>query len=235
MSTIREQIISNIITEAENISTSVGYTVSLGTNVYRAVKNFDADPAIVIHPQPEKSERDYRICRNTMAIKLEGFKTFGSTNASEISEQILGDLIEFMTGTTYTMPFTSGGTKAIALGDTITGHTSSATAYVIATAVTGGTWAAGTAAGNFTLRRKKGDFTGENLDVGTITNIATTTGVISAAQSPITRVTNSLAIDIEYVSGGTDEYPEGAGETVGAYAIFNIVYETLFGNPYGQP
>lgn len=234
MSTIREQIIAAITTAAANILTTAGYNISLGTYAYRAAKNFDQDAAIVIFPQPETAERLFKVSRNVMPVKLEGFKAFGTTNASIIAEQILGDLIEFMTGTTYTLPFTSGGTHEIVVGETVTGHTSAATAYVVAVSLSSGSWAAGTAAGNLTLRRKKGDFSAENLDIGASLNVATTTGVISAAQSAITRVTNSLANDIAYVGGGTDDYPEGAGETVGAFALFNITYETKAGDPYNQ-
>lgn len=232
--TIREQIISAIITEAANILTANGYNISLGTNVFRAVKKFDASVALVVLPQPEESERiEYGAVLNIMPVKLEGFKD-ESTDHSKVSEQILGDLIEFMTASTFTMAYTSGGTYEIEIGDMITGAISGSTAYVCGVSLGFGTWAGGDAAGNLTLRRKDGNFTAENLNVGANNNVATVTGTVTTVNA-LTRVTGSLAQDIAYVSGGVDEPSDESATTAGAYAIFNIIYETLFGNPYGQP
>lgn len=231
--TIREQIISAIVTAAAGITTGNGYNVSLGTNVYRAVKSYDADSALVVLPQPETVERAHGIKMHNMPVRLEGFSDIGSSNHSEISEQILGDLIEFMTAPVFTLAFTSGS-EEVEVGDSITGATSGATAYVCGVSVSSGTWAGGDAAGNLTLRRKSGDFSNENLDVGGDVNVASTNGSISA-QNALARVTSDLADDIDYVDGGTDEPPDGSAVSAGTYAIFNVYYETMHGNPYGQP
>lgn len=72
--------------------------------------------------------------------------------------------------------FTSGGTTAIAIGDTITGATSGATAVVAKVVVTSGSWAAGTAAGYLTLSSQTGTFQAENLNIGATLDVATIAG-----------------------------------------------------------
>lgn len=74
------------------------------------------------------------------------------------------------------LPFTSGGTYQIQEGDTITGASSGATAVVTRVALASGTYAGGTAAGRITFATQTGAFTGENLDVGLNTNVATIAG-----------------------------------------------------------
>lgn len=62
--------------------------------------------------------------------------------------------------------FTSGGTREIVAGDTLTGATSTETAIVVSiSALTSGTWVGGDAAGTFTVRTQSGTFQSENLDV----------------------------------------------------------------------
>lgn len=68
----------------------------------------------------------------------------------------------------HQVAFTSGGTRAIVAGDTITGATSGETAIVTAVSdLSSGTWAGGDAAGTLTLRTKSGTFQSENLNVTT--------------------------------------------------------------------
>ena len=152
METIREQIIAAIVTAAADILVASGYNTGMGAHVFRAQSKIDPGslPAVVIWPQPETTERKYGMCINIMPVKLEGLAVYGSDNPSVISEQILGDLIIFMTG--------------------------------------------------------RGDH--------------------------ITRVTDDLATDIAYTGGGTETYPEGPEDVAGAFATFNIKYETEFGDPY---
>lgn len=76
----------------------------------------------------------------------------------------------------YELSFTSGGTTAIAEGDTITGATSAATGTVGRVILTSGTWAGGDAAGRLILTAQTGTFQAENLDVGASTNLATIAG-----------------------------------------------------------
>lgn len=78
------------------------------------------------------------------------------------------------------LAYTSGGTYVVAVGDTITGATSGATAVVTGVALASGTWAAGTAAGRFTFASQTGTFQAENLNVGANLNVATIAGNSSA-------------------------------------------------------
>ena len=71
------------------------------------------------------------------------------------------------------LAFTSGGTYEVVPGDVITGATSGATGIIRAVELTSGTWAGGNAAGNFYLASQTGTFQGENLDVRTNSNVAT--------------------------------------------------------------
>lgn len=68
---------------------------------------------------------------------------------------------------TREVAFTSGGTNEITEGETLTGATSGATAVVRRIQLTSGSWAAGTAAGWFTLSGQVGNFVAENLNAST--------------------------------------------------------------------
>ena len=52
------------------------------------------------------------------------------------------------------------------------------------------------------------------------------------AQGSANNVTDGLAGKIEYSAGGTDEYPEPGHDRVGVYAVYNIEYTTVTGDPY---
>lgn len=71
------------------------------------------------------------------------------------------------------MAFTSGGTYEIAIGNTITGATSAATAIVKNVVLTSGTWATGDAAGRLILSGKTGTFASESIKVGANADVAT--------------------------------------------------------------
>lgn len=235
MSTIREQIITAIESKLEECLVSKGYAVNSGSKVFRGLRPADPDnlPAISFFPGIETIVREYRKYALSMQLRVEGIALFGSSNPSVISEKILGDLIELITGKKWVVPYTSGGTYRIKPGDTVEGASSSATGYVESVSLSSGSWAGGTAAGNITIRRKSGTFESENIDVGSNSNVATTTGVLTY-QAAITTTTNSLARDIQYIEGGLEEYPEGGEKTVGASALFAIIYETETGNPFAQ-
>lgn len=74
--------------------------------------------------------------------------------------------------------FTSGGTNEPAVGETVTGLTSAATARIVGIALVSGTWAGGTATGVLFVDRVSGTFQAENLDH---TNGATDDLTIAAA------------------------------------------------------
>jgi len=74
------------------------------------------------------------------------------------------------------LPFTSGGVDDIAVGDTITGAVSGATAVITKVVLTSGTWAAGTAAGRLIFATQTGTFQAENLNIGVSLDVATIAG-----------------------------------------------------------
>ena len=75
---------------------------------------------------------------------------------------------------THFVPFTSGGTAAIEVGQQITGGTStSSTAYIVGVTLDEGTWAGGTGTGILWLNRVVGTFTGEVLDIGVDADVCT--------------------------------------------------------------
>lgn len=235
--TIREQILSAIETRLAEITTARGYNKALGASVFRARRNVDPDdlPCVVLFPRPEEASRQYGKDVCTMEVEVQALAKFGSSNVSEVAEQMLGDVIEIMTARKWTLDYDSGGVAEIEAGDTLTGATSSATAIVDAVTLDSGTWAGGDAAGTLTLRRKGGTFQDrENLNQsGGQANIGTVDGTASR-ETPETGVTDGLADDIRYIRGGGVEYPEGEEISVGTSAVFEIEYRVVPGNPYAQ-
>ena len=235
--TIREQIISAIETKLGQATTAKGYNVDFANNVFRAQKDLNPDqdlPGLVVWPMREESSREYGVDNHIMLVKIEGFKEYGNTNLSVVAELIFGDIIEVMTGQKWTLSFTSGGTYEPKAGDTITGADSGATAYLESVSISSGSWAVGTAAGSFAIRRKSGTFESENLNIDGNANAATTDGTITN-QNPVTTTTGGLADDIAYSAGGTEEYPEAGELVVASMAEFQIKYATIAGDPYQQP
>lgn len=229
MSTIREQIITAVVSKVAEIRQINGYNTDCGADVLRAIKLVDPNrlPVSAVWPQSEESVFEYGKMANTMHIRVEGLISFGASNPSEMSEKMLGDIIENILGIEWTLPFTTG-TSEISVGDTIIGVTSSATGFVCGVEIMSGTWAGGDAAGNLALRRLSGVFQNES-----ITDAAIQGGSISS-NSAIESTTNNLAESIIYTGGGTDEYPDNDNISVGLSANFNIKYITEIGNPYAQ-
>ena len=214
-----------------NILTANGYNTGCGATVLRAQKLVDPDslPLVAVWPQLEVATKQYgkQVC--AMQIKIEGLIEFGDTNPSVMAEKMLGDIIENILGIEWTLPFTDGDIE-IEVGDFVIGQTSEAIAYVSAVKVDTGTWGGSDAAGDLTLRRKTGTFQAENIEVG-VTQVAATTGNITAT-SAVENTTNSLAQSIEYIEGGTEEYPDDMNISVGVAGKFNIIYELNIGDPY---
>ena len=229
--TIREQIIVAVISKVAKVKKVNGYNTDCGSTVLRAGKLVAPDnlPLISIWPQPEESVREYGKMVCSMPLQIEGLIAYGNENPSVMAEAMLGDIIENILGIDWTLPFTTGSTE-IKVCDEVTG--ASATGYVCGVEVTSGTWAGGDAAGNLSIRRLSGTFQAENLKVSGAV-VAATTGSITA-ESAIKTTTDELAESIEYVGGGTDDYPEDGGIAVGLSAVFNFSYQINIGDPYNQ-
>ena len=103
--------------------------------------------------------------------------------------------------------FTSGGTYVTKIGDTITGATGAATAYVEAVVLESGSFAAGTAAGWLYLSNQVGTFQSENLDVGANSNVATiatdTHPIPAKGMEAVRAVVRIEDNDIRYATIGT--------------------------------
>jgi hypothetical protein len=234
--TIREQIISAIETKMAIIREDKGYQTECGKAVFRVKKEIDPDelPAVIIWPKSESATRQYKADNITMPVEVQGLQLFGDTNPSIISEKILGDLKEALMGRRWELEFTSGGTYQPQPGDEIEGASSGATAIVESIDLDSGSWAGGDAAGTLILRRLSGTFESENLDIGANSNIATTDATI-VYESSEESTAGDLVDDINYQSGGTDEYPDAEQVAVGASVLVNIIYQTVAGDPYSQP
>jgi len=111
-------------------------------------------------------------------------------------------------GAENNLVFTSGGTYQVLVGDTITGATSGATAIVeYVLPLTSGTWAGGTAAGQFELRYQSGTFQAENLNVGGNLNVATIAGNSTASNWNQAAYGHVLARNANNILWFHDAYP----------------------------
>ena len=231
--TIREQIIAAIETQLADIRTANGYRTECGANVHTVRSKLDPDelPAVVLWPKIETVGRRYNENHCTTAVEVEALSLLGSSDPVDVSEAMLADLIECLTGDTWALPFDSGATE-ISLGDTITGATSKATGYVISVSITSGSWVENDAVGTIALRRVAGEFQAENLKVSGAV-VAAATGA-PTGQSSIDAM-GGLIDDIAYAQGGTESYPQPGEISTGSQTTFSILYRTLAGDPYHQP
>lgn len=114
--------------------------------------------------------------------------------------------------------FTSGGTTEVQAGDTITGATSGATAYVQDVLLASGTWAGGDAAGFFLVHEDDlhGTFGSENVDLGSTGNVATVTAAQEHTVSIDTEVATETGNAAISAFAGTDAVARGftLGSTV---------------------
>ena len=103
--TIREQIISAVMTRLEEWSVANGFNYDCGTSIVRAIQQIEdtALPACVLWPQAEEVEERYgqNIC--IMVLKVEALADIGENNRSVVQEKLLGDLIRIMTDPTVSI------------------------------------------------------------------------------------------------------------------------------------
>lgn len=219
--TIRERIIQSIAARLAVISVANGYNTGMGTNVLRARRNPGPHelPCAVVWPQPETAQRRVggRVTLS-MPVRVEGIAAYGVSTPSVVAEKIMGDLVLCLTShvSAAISAFASGGTGLVTV--TSAGHGLSAGDEVRIS---------GTVSYNgvYTVSAP----TEDTFKIAA-TFVATGTGVWTA----IANVTEGLADDIAYESGGTDDYPNEEEGTVGASAVFAVTYKVLIGNPYSQ-
>lgn len=121
----------------------------------------------------------------------------------------------------YMLPFTAGGTTAIAVNDSVTGVTSSASATVLAVVVEGGAWATSDAAGYIVL----GDITGGPFVSGEDLNVsaayrAVTTGTVTTNGAGTDALHNTYLQAAIELRRSLITAPTGQGALRGAW-IFN--------------
>jgi len=232
---IRKQIINSIFAYSEIIRRNNAFLTDIGKNVYLARKSEWILPALILWPHVEEVTREYGKNNRIMRFRADGIVEIENEDIipSDLIEDILADLIEFLTGDNWVLSFESGGVNRPAVGDTVTGRTSGATGILQTWNKSSGEWQDGDAAGTFTIRRKVGTFEAENLDIGDETNLASTDGTISNL-SAVYLSTGDLADDIQYIQGGAEEYPDQGNQVAGCSATFVINYQTNIGNPYSQ-
>lgn len=233
--TIREQIVSAIATALGAVRTAAGYVTEAGATVYRARTAVDPDdaPFINVFAGREEAHLDpYGMSRQVMPVTVEAVIAFSGDTPEADEHALLGDILEAMAGTVWTLGYDTG-TAAIAAGDTITGATSGATAYVAGVTVSSGSWAGGDAAGTLTLRRMVKAFAdGEGLKKGGA--VAAKADGAAAGQHAVDRVCGGLAASIVYTGGGPVSRANLDDALTGVSAEFAVTYETVAGDPYGQ-
>lgn len=140
------------------------------------------------------------------------------TDADEVHSAFLG-------GDRYAIPFSGGGTTTIAVGDTITGATSGATAVVEQVLLYSGSWAGGDAAGFFIVSSVVGTFGSENVVVGSGTDDATVTVQVNHTVSIID--SGSGATDLALTTGNDalSKYVGSAGSAAKGFTIGSGIAE----------
>jgi hypothetical protein len=232
--TIRWQIISNIYSFMSRIRRSLAYRTEIGKNPYLLRRSPQAVPCIAVFPGREEVTREYKDSVLAMSVRVEGIVEVGDDDPVEVSELILADIIEGMTGQRWVLDYTSGGQNKPQVGDLVEGQESGAVGVMESYTTGTGAWADGDAEGTLILRRKIGEYVAEDLDIGSEINLATTDGSISHSSAEAL-VTGDLADDIVYLEGGIEEFPDSDQVVIGSSAMFNIIYRMISGNPYYQP
>lgn len=100
--TIREQIIGEIVTALEAVTTSEGYYTDIGLNVMRSMRKVDIlkdVPCIVVSAGQETvSKREYGKVFCNLPIEIEAVCAIDAfIGGAEIAEVMLGDLLKVLT------------------------------------------------------------------------------------------------------------------------------------------
>lgn len=231
MDTVREKIIQAIVTCLQGITIANGYNTDLGKDyVERAKPQWDENfvPAISVFPKVETMERKHGgAMLITIPVGVSGYNVFGAINPSVVAEKMLGDIIINILGPRFKFTFNTG-TNEIKAGDTITGKTSNATAVVVSVTVESGSWAGGDAAGYIIVRDMRGTFSLEIVKVSGVDSATLTSGATIQTRF------GGYVFDVEYDSGGIDNYPDPGEKIVAVEAVFNFKYYTANNNPYIQ-
>jgi hypothetical protein len=234
--TIRQRIIDAVEEKGAEVRRSKGYRTDIGKNIQLYRTQNIMVPAIGVWPGTEVVTQVHGENRHEMPVTIEGIVSLGTQDYHELIEKILGDIIEMMTGTKFTIDYLNGGdaTNNPEPGDVILGETSGAAAIIEDFTTDSGSWGSGDAAGFFTLRRLAGVFEAEDLTIDGVTGLAETAGSVTKTKAEVS-TGGGLVEDIILVAAGRDDSPESGEQNVGSIAVFNVIYFTELGNPYSQP
>lgn len=231
--TIRQTVISNLLTQLSYIKTLYGYSYNYGDNIVcgRNQRHESELPVILVLPGTETIEKRYSEAVHEMPVNIRAYRTLTSAQAvhatmvSQLCEATLGDLIINIFGPIYELNFTLG-TSAISEGDIITGKTSTATARVIGVTINGGTWGAGNAYGVLKLRYQTGTFQSELIQVAAVDSATI------AGNSTRTYPYGNSVGQVLYDSAGIDNYPDPGEKVIEVVLNIRMQYTTAFDNPY---
>lgn len=236
MITIREQIIKLIKAELEKITQSNGYTTNIGLRVVRGRYDLTPEelPAIVLLANQDSALLHLDHGTHEMPVIVNAHDKYPtatatySDTAAQRAEAMLGDIQTCLLSPRITLDFSSG-IREPAVGTTLTGSSSGATAILESITLSSGSWALGTAAGTFSCRLPWLDFTTENV-------LNSGGEILSATTGTMTRIApfSDLLNYIEYQRGGIDPLPDIGEDTLKVPVEFSVVYVTLAGNPYKQ-
>ena len=229
MASIREQIIRSIVIALRQVSITNGFNCDIKM-IERGRVAFDDSElsAISVLPGIEVSSRRAGERINTMEVTLRYFKILANTwNPSEIAEKVLADMIIGILGVRLSCGFNNGSSEIVP-GVTIIGDSSGASGKVLSVTLTGGSWVGGNATGTLVIYYPLSlPFSlGEDLMVAGMARAN-----LSTALNKIDLYTTSVG-DVQYLSGGVENYP-GTGERIlEVVSKFNFVYSTINDNPY---
>jgi hypothetical protein len=233
MSTIRQTVISNLLTQLSYIKTLYGYSYTHGDNIVCGRNQLHESelPGIIVLPGTETIEKHYSEAVHEMPIAIKAYRSITSaqavhkTTVSTLCESSLGDLIINVFGPIFELDFTLGNNE-ISEGDIITGKTSGATARVIGVTINSGTWAGGNAAGTLKLRYQDGVYQSELIQVAAVDS-----ATIAGNSTRIYPYGNSVG-QILYDSAGIDIYPDPGESVIEIVLNIRMQYTTAFDNPY---
>lgn len=109
---IREKIITKLVTEVADILKANDYQTDIGQNVFRAYRPGLSTPSICIIPQPETITRTtYRMDQHRFQVRFEGIDTFDNdiAGASKIGERIYSDIVKCI----FAIAWTASGDPTI--------------------------------------------------------------------------------------------------------------------------
>jgi len=186
-----EHVSANVEPNALSVTTRTKLLVDAAIATDVAASGATGDEEISIYPL----DSEWNAIRlRAIGITDGGTRTdqiyFGSLGGGKDCELSHAGQLAWVIGTQQSVydqiTFTSGGTFEPKPGDLVTGVTSKETAVVVSTTLSGGSWAAGNAAGTICYKSASGAFTAGGENISIVNNRGQTQGnVLSHAASDL--------------------------------------------------